>query len=111
MSSRVAHHIDFPDYTIDELLAIARLMLDAQSYEFGDEAEDAFRSYLGRRMQQPLFAHARSVRNALERARLRQANRVYEVVRSGRAPTRSQLVRIEAQDILKSSVFTAAAGG
>jgi probable Rubsico expression protein CbbX len=111
MSSRVAHHIDFPDYTIDELLAIARLMLDAQSYEFGDEAEAAFRSYLGRRVQQPLFAHARSVRNALERARLRQANRVYEVVRSGRAPTRSQLVRIEAQDILKSSVFTAAAGG
>jgi probable Rubsico expression protein CbbX len=111
MSSRVAHHIDFPDYTIDELLAIARLMLDAQSYEFGDEAEEAFRSYLGRRTQQPLFAHARSVRNALERARLRQANRVYEVVRSGRTPTRSQLVRIEAQDILKSSVFTAAAGG
>jgi probable Rubsico expression protein CbbX len=110
MSSRVAHHIDFPDYTIDELLAIARLMLDAGSYEFGDEARDAFRSYLEHRVSQPLFAHARSVRNALERARLRHANRVYEGVRAGRAPTREQLVRIEAQDILKSSVFKAGTG-
>jgi hypothetical protein len=110
MSSRVAHHIDFPDYTIDELVAIGRLMLDAESYEFADEAEDAFRSYLERRVNQPLFAHARSVRNALERARLRQANRVYQTVRTGRAPTRSELVLIEAQDILKSSVFTADTG-
>jgi probable Rubsico expression protein CbbX len=110
MSSRVAHHIDFPDYTIDELVAIGRLMLDAESYEFADEAEDAFRSYLEHRVNQPLFAHARSVRNALERARLRQANRVYQAVRTGRAPTRSELVLIEAQDILKSSVFTADTG-
>jgi probable Rubsico expression protein CbbX len=110
MSSRVAHHIDFPDYTIDELLAIGRLMLDAQSYEFADEAQDAFRSYLQHRVDQPLFAHARSVRNALERARLRQANRVYETVRAGRAPTRSELVLIEAQDILKSSVFKTGTG-
>ncbi len=110
MSSRVAHHIDFPDYTIDELLAIARLMLDAESYEFADDAQDAFRSYLELRVNQPLFAHARSVRNGLERARLRQANRVYDGMRAGRAPTRSQLVRIEAQDILQSSVFRAETG-
>jgi probable Rubsico expression protein CbbX len=107
MSSRVAHHIDFPDYTIDELLAIARLMLEAESYEFSEEAEDAFRSYLERRVKQPRFAHARSVRNAIERARLRHANRVYESVRLGEVPGRRQLVLIEAQDILESSVFAA----
>ena len=107
MSSRVAHHIDFPDYTIDELQAIARLMLSAESYEFTDQAEQAFRSYLDRRTGQPRFAHARSVRNAIERARLRHANRVYEDVRSGQAPSRIQLQRIEAEDILKSSVFNA----
>jgi probable Rubsico expression protein CbbX len=105
MSSRVAHHIDFPDYTIDELLAIARLMLDAESYELSDEAQVAFRAYLERRVKQPRFAHARSVRNAIERARLRHANRVYDAARNGARPKAEDLVRIEAQDILKSSVF------
>jgi probable Rubsico expression protein CbbX len=107
MSSRVAHHIDFPDYTIDELVAIARLMLDAESYEFSGDAETAFRAYLERRVRQPRFAHARSVRNAIERGRLRHANRVYEELKDGHAPGRADLVRIEAQDILKSSVFEA----
>jgi probable Rubsico expression protein CbbX len=105
MSSRVAHHIDFPDYTVDELVAIAELMLEAESYVFVPAAEEAFRAYLERRMRQPLFAHARSVRNAIERARLRHANRVYEAARSGTPPGRDDLVRIEAEDILKSSVF------
>ncbi|MBV8997884.1 MAG: CbbX protein [Solirubrobacterales bacterium] len=107
MSSRVAHHIDFPDYTIDELLAIARLMLQAESYAFTDDAEDAFHAYLERRVRQPRFAHARSVRNAIERARLRHANRVYGDMKDGHVPGRADLVRIEAQDILKSSVFEA----
>ena len=107
MSSRVAHHIDFPDYTIDELMAIAQLMLEAESYEFSGEAEEAFRSYLERRVSRPRFAHARSVRNGIERARLRHANRVYEDIKDGHAPGRDDLVRIEAQDILKSSVFEA----
>ncbi len=107
MSSRVAHHIDFPDYTIDELLAIAGLMLRAESYEFTDDAQSAFRAYLDRRVRQPRFAHARSVRNAIERARLRHANRVYGELEDGRAPDRADLVRIEAQDILKSGVFEA----
>jgi probable Rubsico expression protein CbbX len=105
MSSRVAHHIDFPDYTIEELLAIARLMLDAESYEFTPEAADAFRAYLDRRVVQPRFAHARSVRNAIERARLRHANRVYDEARHGHPPTREELILIEPKDILKSSVF------
>ncbi len=105
MSSRVAHHIEFPDYTIDELLAIAHLMLDAESYELTPEAEQAFREYLDRRLRRPRFAHGRSVRNAIERARLRHANRVYDLARLGEEPTPEDLVRIEAQDILKSSVF------
>ena len=102
MSSRVAHHIDFPDYTVDELVAIAELMLKAASYEFSPAAEEAFRAYLERRMRRPLFAHARSVRNAIERARLRQADRLF--ARDGEL-TREQLATIEADDILRSSVF------
>jgi len=111
MSSRVAHHIDFPDYTIDELLAIAQLMLAAEAYEFSPEAAQAFREYLERRIRQPRFAHARSVRNAIERARLRHANRIYEAARSGEQPTVESLVRIEAQDIRASRVFEYTAGG
>jgi probable Rubsico expression protein CbbX len=105
MSSRVAHHIDFPDYTADELLGIGRLMLSAENYALSPDAEQAFRQYIVRRMSRPRFAHARSVRNGIERARLRHANRVYEAVRSGTEPTVGMLRQIEAQDILKSSVF------
>jgi probable Rubsico expression protein CbbX len=105
MSSRVAHHIEFPDYTIDELLGIAQLMLDSESYALTPDAENAFREYLDRRLRRPRFAHGRSVRNAIERARLRHANRIYDLARQGVEPTRDDLVQIEAQDILKSSVF------
>jgi len=105
MSSRVAHHIDFPDYSAAELLRIGQLMLSAENYVFSDDAEQAFREYIVRRMRRPRFAHARSVRNGIERARLRHANRVYEAVRSGAEPAVDVLRRIEAQDILKSSVF------
>jgi probable Rubsico expression protein CbbX len=105
MSSRVAHHIDFPDYTAGELMEIAKLMLAAEAYEFSPDADEAFEEYLELRMLQPRFAHARSVRNAIERARLRHANRVYEAALQGHPPTRDQLARIEAQDIRASSVF------
>ena len=108
LSSRVAHHLDFPDYSVDELLAIARLMLDREAYDFTPEAAAAFRAYLERRVERPRFAHARSVRNAIERARLRHATRVYDAARRGEAPTREDLVRIEAGDILKSRVFDGA---
>jgi probable Rubsico expression protein CbbX len=108
MSSRVAHHIDFPDYTIDELLRIGELMLAGQAYELSPDAEEAFREYIGLRMRQPRFAHARSVRNAIERARLRHANRIYDVARSGSPVTLEDLSRIEAQDIRASRVFTTA---
>lgn len=103
MSSRIAHHIEFPDYTPDELVAIAKLMIEAQQYRFSPEAEKAFREYLVRRMQQPHFANARSVRNALDRARLRQANRLFESQRG--ALTKRELMTIEAADIQASRVF------
>jgi probable Rubsico expression protein CbbX len=105
MSSRVAHHIDFPDYTVDELLSIAELMLTAETYQLSPAATTAFRDYIERRMRQPRFAHARSVRNAIERARLRHANRIYEAALAGVLPTRDQLQQIEIEDILMSRVF------
>src|SRR2546427_2854210 len=74
--SRIAHHIDFPDYADDELLRIAEQMLDQQNYLFDDAATVAMADYIARRRAQPHFANARSIRNALDRARLRQANRL-----------------------------------
>ncbi len=77
ISSRIAHHLDFPDYALDELIVIAQLMLAEQMYRFSPEALQTFEAYLKRRMHLPRFANARSVRNALDRARLRQANRLF----------------------------------
>ena len=102
LSSRVAHHIDFPDYDVDELMAIAHLMLEQQNYVFGTDADDAFRAYLERRVQRPRFAHGRSVRNSIDRARLRQANRLFA---AGGELTREELMTISPDDILASSVF------
>ena len=103
MGSRVAHHIDFPDYEPDELMAIAELMIEQQGYEFSDEAKEAFKEYLERRREQPRFANGRSVRNAIERARLRQAMRLFD---SGEQLTKEDLVTIEGDDIRKSRVFS-----
>lgn len=103
MSSRIAHHLDFPNYTADELIAIAKLMLETQQYRFSPEAEKAFYQYLHRRMQMPNFANARSVRNALDRARLRQANRLF--AQHKETITKKDLVTIEPEDILASRVF------
>jgi len=103
LSSRIAHHIDFPDYSTDELLQIAKLMLTEQQYAFAPEAEAAFREYLVRRMRLPNFANARSVRNALDRARLRQARRLFHDA-SGPVGI-EQLMQIDAQDLLGSRVF------
>ncbi|MGH8671244.1 MAG: CbbX protein, partial [Burkholderiales bacterium] len=103
MSSRIAHHLDFPDYTPDELLVISKLMLESQQYRFSSAAEAAFREYIVRRMKMPHFANARSIRNALDRARLRQANRLF--ARPGNKLTKRHLVTLEAEDILASRVF------
>jgi probable Rubsico expression protein CbbX len=103
LSSRVANHIDFPDYTAPELLAIAQLILAAENYRFSPEAAAAFADYIQRRMQLPFFANARSIRNAIDRARMRQANRLFSGM--GRALTKTDLMTIEAEDIIASRVF------
>jgi probable Rubsico expression protein CbbX len=103
MSSRIAHHIDFPDYTSAELLAIAHLMLEHMQYRLSPEAELAFREYIERRREQPHFANARSIRNALDRARLRQASRLF--AERGASLTRDELITIEPADIRASRVF------
>jgi len=101
-SSRIAHHVDFPDYTREELLRIAQLMLDRMGYAFDDAARAAFERYLGLRMAQPHFANARSVRNALDRMRLRHASRVFENLAQA---DRAALSTLAADDILASRVF------
>jgi probable Rubsico expression protein CbbX len=107
MSSRIAHHLDFPDYGVGELLSIADGMLDQQHYQFGEGAREAFDHYLNRRLAQPHFANARSVRNALDRARLRQASRLF--AEPHKVLSKQDLTTIEAADILASRLFADAA--
>ena len=103
LSSRVAHHLEFPDYSNEELMQIAALLLEDQHYRFSGEAVQAFSDYISRRRQLPFFANARSIRNALDRARLRQANRLFD--RMGDLLNREDLITLEAQDIRASRVF------
>ena len=103
LSSRIANHIDFPDYTVSELLKIAKLMLEEQQYQLTAEAEIALESYIQKRKEKPLFANARSIKNALDRARMRQANRIFDS--RGQILTKKELVNLEAADILQSTVF------
>jgi probable Rubsico expression protein CbbX len=107
MNSRIAHHLDFAPYQLDELVAIGRGMLEQASYYLSDDAELAFREYLTRRMGQPHFANARSVRNELERARLRHAHRLATSPQLSRS--RDDLMRLEPLDILTSPVFSLSA--
>ncbi|AWB09274.1 CbbX protein (plasmid) [Azospirillum humicireducens] len=104
MASRIAHHVDFPDYEAAELLEIARLMTEGMQYRLAPEAERAMGDYILRRMAQPRFANARSIRNALDRARLRQANRLFEA--RGNAIAANDLLTIAEEDIRQSRVFT-----
>ena len=102
MRSRIAHHLEFPDYGEEELFAIAEMMLRDLNYELSPEAEQAFREYIERRRAMSHFANARSIRNAIDRARLRQANRLFA---GEQQLTNADLKRIEAADIQASSVF------
>ena len=104
--SRIAHHIDFPDYADDELLAIAELMLRDMNYKFSADAREAFVRYIALRKTQPLFSNARSIRNALDRMRLRQATRL--VADLGRVLSADDIMSLESSDVLASRVF---AGG
>jgi probable Rubsico expression protein CbbX len=104
IASRIAHHIDFPDFSAQELYEIAEAMVDTMHYRLAADAKPVIHEYIERRMAQPRFSNARSIRNALDRARLRQANRLF----AGRAVPldRDSLVTITAADILPSRVFT-----
>jgi len=104
MMSRVAHHIDFPDYSDDELMAIAGLILQRMQYNLSNSAAPALREYITLRKAQPRFSNARSIRNALDRARLRQANRLFEARAQRLSP--QELSTIEADDIRSSRVFS-----
>jgi probable Rubsico expression protein CbbX len=108
LASRVAHHIDFPDFSEEELFAIASLLLERMQYGLSDEATAALREYIALRKTQPRFSNARSIRNALDRARLRQANRLFD--RRAEPLTLKTLSTIEADDIRASRVFSTGAG-
>ncbi|KXV03652.1 rubsico expression protein CbbX [Caballeronia megalochromosomata] len=104
--SRIAHHLVFPDYAPDELLHIAEHMLTDMHYRFDDDARRAFEDYLAHRIRQPNFANARSVRNALDRARLRQANRLFAAAENGSGIADADaLMQLDASDIRASRVF------
>nr|YP_001293520.1 CbbX [Rhodomonas salina]ABO70742.1 Putative rubisco expression protein [Rhodomonas salina] len=103
LSSRVANHVDFPDYSPEELLHIAKIMLAEQQYRLTAESETVLLDYISLRMQEPHFANARSVRNAIDRARMRQANRMFAA--GARVLTKADLVTIEPEDFLRSRLF------
>jgi probable Rubsico expression protein CbbX len=107
--SRVAHHIDFPDYTDADLIAIGEKMLASLNYRLSESAREALSEYIPLRRAQPLFANARSLRNALDRARLRQANRLF--AERDRELTLEAITTIDAEDIRPSRVFQGAGGG
>jgi probable Rubsico expression protein CbbX len=104
LSSRIAHHLEFPDYLPEELEEIAQRMLTSMQYRLSPSGEEALHDYIPLRMKQPHFANARSIRNALDRARLRQATRLF--AQKGRELTREDLMLIEGDDLRASRVFT-----
>ncbi len=107
MSSRIAHHITFPDFTVPELEQIGLLMAEDLGYRFSDEAHETLRAYLHERVEQPWFAGARSVRNAVERARLRQAHRLLD--QSDTEVGLAELTTFEKADLAGSRVFSGGA--
>lgn len=104
LSSRIAHHLDFPDYEPEELQSIAEVMLQAMQYRLSESGRQALHDYIPLRIKQPHFANARSIRNALDRARLRQANRLFSL--KGTPLSREELMTIEGEDLRASRVFT-----
>jgi probable Rubsico expression protein CbbX len=103
LSSRIAHHLEFPDYQPEELEEIAQRMLASMQYRLSPSGAEALHDYIPLRMKQPHFANARSIRNALDRARLRQATRLF--AQKGRELTREDLMMIEGDDLRGSRVF------
>ena len=109
LASRIANHVHFPDYTADELLTIAKMMLEEQQYKLTVEAESIFLDYIKLRKEEPMFANARSVKNALDRARMRQANRIFET-NPTQGITKAELVTLVPSDILQSRLCKGVSG-
>jgi probable Rubsico expression protein CbbX len=105
LASRIANHVDFPDYTSEELAKIGKMMLDEQQYKITEEGEKILLNYIELRKKQPLFSNARSIKNALDRARLRQANRLFENL-SKKNLTKSDIITLDVSDFLQSRVFS-----
>lgn len=78
MMSRIGNHIDFPNYSADELVQIAAVMAHQLEYDIDDNAYPVFKDYIERRMELPFFSNARTVRNAMDRARMNSAIRTFE---------------------------------
>ena len=104
LASRIANHVHFPDYSPEELIQIGKLMLQEQQYKLTPEAETALLEYITIRKDQPLFANARSMKNALDRARMRQANRIFET-NNEVVLTKADLVTLSEEDLRQSRVF------
>ena len=107
LASRIANHVHFPDYSADELLEIGKRMLAEQQYKITAEGESVLLRYIQLRKEQPLFANARSMKNALDRARMRQANRIFESSNEINL-TKADLVTLDTTDFLQSRVFAIA---
>ena len=104
LASRIANHVHFPDYSPEELITIGKLMLEEQQYQLTPAAEVSLLQYITIRKDQPLFANARSMKNALDRARMRQANRIFET-NNDIVLTKADLVTLDEQDIRQSRIF------
>ena len=104
LASRIANHIHFPDYSAEELLKIGEIMLSEQQYRITEEGKKVFLQYIELRKQQPLFANARSIKNAIDRARMRQANRIFEL-NSNVELSKSDIVTLDIKDFLQSRIF------
>jgi probable Rubsico expression protein CbbX len=104
LASRIANHIHFPDYSAEELLKIGEIMLAEQQYRITEEGKKVFLQYIELRKQQPLFANARSIKNAIDRARMRQANRIFEL-NSTIELSKSDIVTLDIKDFLQSRIF------
>ena len=105
LASRIANHIHFPDYSSDELLEIAKIMLAEQQYRITNEAKSVLLEYIELRKKQPLFANARSIKNALDRARMRQANRIFDS-NANTDLLKSDIITLDAKDFLQSRIFS-----
>ena len=104
LASRIANHIHFPDYSSDELLEIAKIMLAEQQYKITNEAKFVLLDYIELRKKQPLFANARSIKNALDRARMRQANRIFDS-NTNTDLLKSEIITLDTKDFLQSRIF------